>query len=377
MKAIASHNGLNAAARAYELMQQGRSPLDACVESVKLVEDDPLEHSVGYSGIPNEDGIVELDAAVMDGRNRRGAGVAGLRNVRYPTHVAKLLMEQTGRVLVVGAGALAFARANGFVEENLLTEKARRIWLQWKRTHSDTDDWRPSSGPIDPDVQAWFAEHFRPAYRQPAEAQLTLAEQASSVAEVPADAVGNAIRGAPGTTNGPAVPQPPSAGEDRIQKVIDQGGTVHIAALDSARNVACVTSTSGHPFKISGRVGDSPILGAGLYADNAAGTCGSIGHGEANLQNLSSFLTVEFMRSGAATSAGLGPEQAGLEVLRRIAANVPRAEQDASGRPRWNVTLFILTPDGQSAGVSLWGPREYAVADSQGARLLPCKSLWN
>ena len=335
MKVIASHNGLNAAIRAYELLKQGTSSVDACVEGVALVEDDPEEHSVGYGGVPNEDGVVELDAAVMDGRTRRGAGVAGLRSVRYPSQVARLLLRQTGRVLVVGEGALAFARANGFKEENLLSDKARRIWLHWKRTHSDTDDWRPPTQSADPDVQNWFEKHYRPPYR----------------------------------------PQEPS--EDRAQKVIDQGGTVHVAALDSAGNLGCVTSTSGHPFKLSGRVGDSPILGAGLYADNSAGTCGSIGHGEANLQNLSSFLTVELMRSASDGGRSLEPERAGLEVLRRIAASVPQEERDHTGRPRWNVTLFILSPDGQSAGVSLWGPREYAVADDQGARLLKCTSLWN
>ena len=350
MKVIASHNGLNAAARAYELLQQGVPPLDACVEGVTLVEDDPEEHSVGYSGVPNEDGVVELDAAVMDGRTRRGAGVAGLRNVRYPSRVARLLLEQTGRVLVVGEGALAFARANGFPEENLLSDKARRIWLHWKRTHSDTDDWRPPSGAADPDVQAWFDQYYRPPFVRPASA-------------------------------GEHEAAPSAAGDlppfDPMQKAIDQGGTVHVSALDRHGNVGCVTSTSGHPFKLSGRVGDSPILGAGLYADNLAGTCGSIGHGEANLQNLSSFLTVELMRAAASGGRGLDPEQAGLEALRRIAASVPQEERDHTGRPRWNVTLFILAPDGRSAGVSLWGPREYAVADEQGARLLPCKSLWN
>jgi len=350
MKVIASHNGLNAAARAYELLQQGMSPLDACVEGVTLVEDDPEEHSVGYGGVPNEDGVVELDAAVMDGRTRRGAGVAGLRNVRHPSRVARLLLEQTGRVLVVGEGALAFARANGFPEENLLTDKARRIWLHWKRTHSDTDDWRPPSGPVDPDVQAWFDQHYRPPYVRPASAASPTAAASASEAL-------------------------PPLGD--MQRVIDQGGTVHVSALDQHGNLGCVTSTSGHPFKLSGRVGDSPILGAGLYADNAAGTCGSIGHGEANLQNLSSFLTVELMRSAAEGGRGFDPQQAGLEALRRIAASVPPEECDPTGRPRWNVTLFILAPDGRSAGVSLWGPREYAVADEQGARLLPCKSLWN
>jgi N4-(beta-N-acetylglucosaminyl)-L-asparaginase len=349
MKVIASHNGLNAALRAYELLRQGHSPLDACVEGVTLVEDDPEEHSVGYSGIPNEDGIVELDAAVMDGRTRRGAGVAGLRNVRYPSRVAKLLMEQTGRVLVVGDGALAFARANGFAEENLLSDKARRIWLHWKRTHSDTDDWRPPSTPVDADVQEWFERYHRPPYVP------RVAGTATAVSMPPKTSTAS-----PSST---------------VQKAIDQGGTVHVAAIDSKGNVACVTSTSGHPFKLAGRVGDSPILGAGLYADNEGGTCGSIGHGEANLQNLSSFLSVELMRGGA-TGVGRSPEEAGLEALRRIAAAVPEAEQDESGRPRWNVTLFLLSPQGEAAGVSLWGPREFAVADEGGGRLLPCKSLW-
>jgi N4-(beta-N-acetylglucosaminyl)-L-asparaginase len=251
-------------------------------------------------------------------------------------------------VLVVGEGALAFARANGFSEENLLSDKARRIWLHWRRTHSDTDDWRPPS-PAEVDVQAWFDQHYRPPYRPPV-----------------ADSRGSAK----------SEPQPIIQVSEKVQKIIDQGGTVHVSALDGSGNLGCVTSTSGHPFKLSGRVGDSPILGAGLYADSSAGTCGSIGHGEANLQNLSSFLTVELMRSAAHGGRGFDPEQAGLEALQRIAASVPQEERDESGRPRWNVTLFILAPDGRSAGVSLWGPREYAVADAQGGRLLPCKSLW-
>src|SRR5687768_17521195 len=127
MQVIASHNGLAAAAKARELLLAGVPPLDAVVEGVTLVEDDPAEHSVGYGGIPNEDGIVELDAAVMDGRTHRGAGIAALRGVRHPTQVAQLLMQQTDRVLVVGEGALQFARANGFIEENLLTDDARKI----------------------------------------------------------------------------------------------------------------------------------------------------------------------------------------------------------------------------------------------------------
>jgi N4-(beta-N-acetylglucosaminyl)-L-asparaginase len=327
MQVIASHNGLAAAAKAYELLARGHSPLDACVEGITLVEDDPDETSVGYGGIPNEDGIVELDAGIMDGRTHRGAGVAALRHVRHPTKVARLLMEQTHRVLLVGEGALAFARANGFVEENLLTDKARRIWLHWKGIRSQMDDWRePPADSIDPDVAEWFSRYMSP---------LAPREGTASKLEVKA-----------------------------------QGGTVHVAAQDANGNLACATSTSGHAFKLPGRVGDSPILGAGLYADNEAGTCGSLGHGEANLENCSSFAAVERMR------AGRSPEEAGLELLRRIAARTHPGQQDAAGRPRFNLWLYLLAPDGRHAGVTMWGPKQFALADERGARLEPCVSLF-
>lgn len=328
MKVIASHNGLAAAAKARELLLAGATPLDACVEGVTLVEDDPLEHSVGYGGIPNEDGIVELDAGVMDGKTRRGAGVAGLRNVRHPSKVARLLLEQTDRVLLVGQGALQFARANGFAEENLLTDAARRIWLHWKRIRSKIDDWRESPAEqVEADVAAWFANYRSP--HTPREGHVSRSET-------------------------------PTTG----------GGTVHVAALNDRGDLACCTSTSGHAFKIAGRVGDSPILGAGLFADNEAGTCGSLGHGEANLENLSSFAAVELMR------AGRSPEQAGLEILRRIAVRAHSQQKDAQGRPRFNLWLYLLAPDGRHAGVTLWGPKHFALADKQGARLEPCVALF-
>jgi len=317
MKVIASHNGLAAAAKARELLLAGKSPLDACVEGITLVEDDPTEHSVGYGGIPNEAGIVELDAAVMDGRTHRGAGVAALQNIRHPTKVARLLMEQTNRVLLVGDGAIQFARANGFVEENLLTEEARRIWLHWKRTRSSGDDWRkPSEESVESDVKAWFDRHV----------------------------------------GGPA-------GHGKV-------GTVHVAALEDGGDMACATSTSGHAFKLPGRVGDSPILGAGLYVDNDIGMCGSIGHGEANLENCSSFAAVELMRTGRS------PEEAGLEILHRIAAKTRPDQKDAQGRPRLNLWLYLLAKDGRHAGVTMWGPRQYALADEHGARLENCTALF-
>jgi len=297
-----------------------------------LVEDDPAEHTVGYGGIPNEEGVVELDAAVMDGRTHRGAGVAALRSIRNPSCVAKLLLEQTHRVLLVGEGALQFAKANGFVEENLLTEEARRIWLHWKRLRSDPYDWQQPPEPVDPYVAAWFARKGMP-----------LASREGSISQAEMEAT--------------------------------QGGTVHVAALDNHGDLACCTSTSGHAFKMPGRVGDSPILGAGLFADNEAGTCGSLGHGEANLLNCSSFAAVELMR-GVPGGQGRSPEEAGLEILRRIAARTHPDQQDAQGRPRFNLWLYLLAPDGRHAGVTMHGPKEFAIADEQGARLEPCQALF-
>ena len=321
-KSIASHNGLRAAERAYQLLLAKAAPLDACVEGVTLIEDDPTELTVGFGGLPNEDGVVELDAAVMDGPTHRGAGVAGLRNVRHPSKVARCLLRQTNRVLLVGEGALEFARVNGFPEENLLTDQALQMWRYWKRKRSHVDDWLdPSPEDAHLDVQHWYERHFY------------------------------------GGTH-----QPPN--------VMPQGGTVHCSGLDLNGDLACVTSTSGHAFKIAGRVGDSPILGAGLYVDNDVGTCGSIGHGEANLQNLSSFLGVELMRGGAS------PLEAGLEMLRRVVKHAHPSQRDAQGRPTYNLQFFLMAKDGRHAGVALWGPKQIAVCDEHGPRLEPCHALY-
>lgn len=315
MRVIASHNGLEAARMAYDKLREGLSPVDACVRGVTLVEDDPLEHSVGIGGVPNEEGVVQLDAAVMDGRLHRGAGVAALEGIRNPAQVARKLLEQTHRVLLVGEGAKRFALANGFAEENLLTDKARRIWLHWKRTRSNVDDWR-SPEIVDEDVREWFTTQY--------------------------------------------------SGASGYGKV----GTVHVGAVDADGNVGCCTSTSGHAFKMAGRVGDSPILGAGLFATNDGGTCGSIGHGEANLENLSSFAGAELMRSGVA------PEAAGMQLLERIAKLTRSEQRDDAGRPKFNLWLFLLAPDGRYAGVTMWGPKTFAVADERGARLEPCRALF-
>ncbi len=331
MKAIASHNGLKAAARAFELLRSGASPLDACVEGVTLIEDDPEELTVGYGGLPNEDGVVELDAAVMDGRLHRGGGVAALQRVRHAAKVARLVMQRTKRVLLAGEGALRFALANGFAEEDLLTERSRRMWLHWKRSRSRHDDWiEPAEDEQELDVQRWFEKHFY-GLSAPEGAQL---KSASST-------------GPPEST-----------------------GTVHCAAINAHGDIACATSTSGHAFKIAGRIGDSPILGAGLYCDSEWGSCGSIGNGEANLENLSSFAAVELMRGG------MVPAKAGLEILRRITHKSPADQCDEQGRPQFNVQFFLLGQDGTHAGTSMWSRKQIAVADELGARLENCTPLF-
>jgi N4-(beta-N-acetylglucosaminyl)-L-asparaginase len=335
IKSIGSANGLQACAFIVDRIRGGMDLVDAIVEGIALVEDDPNDRTVGYGGLPNENGIVELDAAVMDGRIHRAGAVAGLRGVRHAARVAQLVMQQTNHVLLAGEGALAFARANGFPEENLLTEESRKIWLHWKRTHSDMDDWlAPPLDQADPVVQQFFRhvdDH---------------------------DPGGRAI--------------PYSRSEADREPSHRPTGTVHCAAIDEKGDVACCTSTSGLAFKIPGRVGDSPLVGAGLYADNDVGTCGSTGRGECNVQHSSSAVAVELMRQGAS------PAEAGLEVLRRVVKHTTEHHllRD-DGRPNFGLKLYLLSKDGTHAGVSLWGPAVYSVADEAGARLEPCSHLFS
>ncbi len=313
MKAIASHNGRQAADEAYRRIVACSTPLEAVVEGVTLVEDDPDEHTVGYGGLPNESGVVELDAAVMDGATHRVGAIVGLRNIRHAARLARCVLEQTHRVMIAGEGATRFARQQGFAEEDLLTDQARRMWMYWKRRlASAKDDWLPLDEDETLDVRQWFERNFYGV----------------------------------------------------------QGGTVHCAALSANGNLAAATTTSGHAFKMVGRVGDSPICGAGLYVDNEVGSCGSIGHGEATLQNCSSFLAVELMRGGRS------PLEAGLETLRRLAEKTPARYRDAAGQPDFDVQLFLLAKSGDHAGVALRGKKQLAVTDEHGSRWEDCVPLF-
>ncbi len=289
---------LYATEKAMELLKKGEDPLEAVIAGVNLVEDNPDDTSVGYGGLPNEDGVVELDASVMHGPTHNTGAVASLRNIKNPSRVAKLVMERTDHAILVGPGALRFAKAHGFQQENLITEKARKRWLERKEKLSDRDFW---------------------LYRE--------------------------------------------SEEDRSESHSRWGddGTVTCIALDAKGDLAGVTTTSGHFFKIPGRVGDSPIIGAGLYVDNGVGAAGSTGRGEANIINLGTYKVVEFMRSG------LSPEEACLKTLERIAekSKLQPYLLNEDGVPRFNLEFYAINKKGEHGAASMWSGEHYVVHDGK------------
>lgn len=335
---ISSANGVKAIEKAYALLLGGADPLDAVIAAVNIVEDDPNDNSVGYGGLPNEEGIVELDSSVMHGPTHKAGAVAGLRNIKNPSLVARLVLQRTDHVLLVGEGALRFARAHGFKEENLLTEESRKIWLEWKESHSRNDAW------LTPE-ETGFATS-QPVAPSPDRASNDKPSGHGSIAKRMGDYF---------------------VDEDGILRTY---GTINCTAVTARGDVGGVTTTSGLSYKIPGRVGDSPIIGAGLYVDNGVGAGGSTGRGEANLQNCSSFLIVEMMRQGKS------PQEACLEALKRIADRTEKRLRDDKGRPKFDLKFYALAKDGRHGGASMWSGAKYAVCDALGARLLDCTPLY-
>jgi len=314
--AVSSGNGLRAVERAVKGMLAGEDPLDAAIAGVNIVEDDPNDMTVGYGGVPNEEGVVQLDSSVMHGPTGRGGAVAALEGVKNPSKVAKLVMETTDHVLLVGPGARHFATMNGVPVENLLTEKARKVWLFWKQNLSDKDKWiEPDPEHYDPDVKAFIDEFGWDEFRKP-----------------------------------------------------QRGGTIHVSAVDGRGDLAGCTSTSGLFFKMPGRVGDSPIIGAGCFTDNV-GSAGSTGRGEANILVSGGHLTVEFMRQGK------HPREACLLTLQRIAKTTREKRLlTANGRPAFDISFYALNKAGQYGCATMYSHsetgkrRQFAVADASGAR---------
>lgn len=312
-------DGVSCVELAFRQITSGADVLDALIAGVNIVEQDPEDTSVGYGGLPDADGVVTLDACCMHGPTRRAGGVGALQGVRTPSLVARDVAYNTDHLLLVGEGAQRFARNMGFaIEDDLNTDRSRALWLEWKRR---TD---PRHYP-DPESRAEAAHKVG----------------LEMVAEGKID-------------------------PDHYY------GTINCCGVNAAGDVCGVTTTSGLAWKIPGRVGDSPILGAGLYVDNEVGAAGSTGRGEANLYSLASFLIVEFLRQGMA------PKDAGMAALRRIQAQTvqPRLLRD-DGLPAFNVNFYILARTGEHAGVAFYGGenRRYAICDSNGPRHEPIEGL--
>lgn len=339
---ISSWNGAPATTRAFELLSGGTGLLDAIVAGVQLVEDDPAEMSVGYGGLPNEDGIVELDAAVMDGPLHKAGAVAGLRGIRHAAAVALQVLRRTDHALLVGEGARVFALRCGFKEEDLLTPAAREAWLAWKAELSTRDAW------LGPEEMARGAGSEFGGARW-------------------AGHVGNPTPGGPPEA---ANPRPGDSGGR--PKVPFTFGTIHMSGLDAAGNLASVTTTSGLSYKIAGRAGDTPIVGAGLYTDNAVGSAGCTGRGEATMQSCAAFAVVQAME------AGRHPTEACLEVLRRIAANTrERRLLRADGRPHFNCTLYAIRKDGELGSAAMHEGYTFVAQRGAETRLERCAALYS
>jgi N4-(beta-N-acetylglucosaminyl)-L-asparaginase len=300
---------------AFEQMMAGTDVLDALIAGVNIVELDPEDTSVGYGGLPNAEGVVQLDASCMHGPRKRAGAVGAIEGVKTPSLVAKAVLDLTDHHLIVGKDAQTFARQLGFeIHDDLNTPASRKAWLEWKQR-------------TDP-------QHYirRGETRAAAERRVLFEMVAEGIID-----------------------------ENHVY------GTINCDGVNRNGDVCGVTTTSGLAWKIPGRLGDSPILGAGLYVDNDAGAAGSTGRGEANLFSLCSFLIVEEMRRGK------HPKDAGFEALKRVQANtIDKRLLNARGLPNFNLNFYIVNKRGEYAGVAMYAPSDrsqFAVCDDKGGRL--------
>ena len=331
---ISSHNGLAACKRAMEIIRSGGDTLDAVIAGVNIVELDPNDHSVGYSGLPNEEGVVELDASVMHGPSRMCGSVASIRGIKTPSKIAKLVMTETDHIMLVGDGALKFAKEMGFPEEDLLTDFSRKAWVAWKKSLRDKEGHNNWTNEVEagPKSTAELRRLF------PDESEETLAEIAAVISHPPT-------------------------------------GTINCLGLNAKGEMSGVTTTSGLAWKIAGRVGDSPIIGAGLYVDQDVGGAGSTGRGEENIRIAGAHTIVENMRHG------MTPKEACLDALKRVSRNF---NDDRSRLNLFDLNFYALRKDGMYAGASLWDKSEgrnprhfrFAVNDGGESRLEDTVSLY-
>lgn len=326
------NGGLECVSKAMQILKAGGDTLDAVVAGVNIVEDDPRDNSVGYAGLPNSEGDVELDSSVMHGPSRRAGAVASLRYIKNPSKVAKLVLERTDHLLIVGEGALRFALAHGFKKEELLTEDSRKIWMKWKESMSDDDAWGPS-----------------PKQPHPASAssKSESGKRISSLNSSPEEVAFN----------------------NWAAEIIRRRptGTINCLAVDANSDISGVTTTSGLAWKIPGRVGDSPIIGAGLYVDNEVGAAGSTGRGEENIYICGGHTVVENMRRG------MSPTDAAMEVLKRISH---RYGDDLTELAKFSISFYAVNKAGEYGAASLWEGPKFAVHDGKQAKILDTAYLY-
>lgn len=318
---ISSANGLQHLDDGMALLKSGGDSLDAALAVVTKVEDDPNDDSVGYGGLPNEDGVVELDASVMHGPSRRAGAVGSIQKIKNPSLVAKTVMEKTNHIFIVGSGAQHFAEDEGFAPMNLLTERSRIAWLAWKASISE--NWRPG---LD-----------SPEWKEKLAQLLDTPEKLAWRAHIEE-----------------VVAHPPT-------------GTINCLAVNAKGDISGTTTTSGLAWKIAGRVGDSPIIGAGLFVDNEIGAAGSTGRGEENIKICGGHTIVEMMRRGSS------PTDACMEALHRVVRNYKPFPDRLK---RFHIQFYAVNKNGEYGAGSLWGKHndgrlmQYAVHDGAKARLL-------
>jgi N4-(beta-N-acetylglucosaminyl)-L-asparaginase len=315
--------GLACVSKAMEIIKSGGDTLDAVVAGVNIVEDDPRDDSVGYGGLPNEEGDVELDSSVMHGPSRRAGAVASLRYIKNPSKVAKLVLERTDHILLVGEGALRFAVKHGFKKEELLTEPSRLAWLKWREGLNPTDAWGPSPLRTGGDKKVSQANLSRE--------QIALNEWI----------------------------------EDKLRN--RPTGTINCLGLNANGDISGVTTTSGLAWKIPGRVGDSPLIGCGLYVDNEIGAAGSTGRGEECIFINGAHTVVENMRRG------MSPTDAALDAIKRIAARYGNNQEELR---KFNINFYALNKRGDYGAATLWKGSRFAVHDGQEAKLMDCVHLY-
>jgi N4-(beta-N-acetylglucosaminyl)-L-asparaginase len=328
---ISSANGVHALDRGMEILRKGGDTLDAVVAAVSVVEDDPNDDSVGFGGLPNEEGEVELDASCMHGPTGRAGSVAGVHRIKNVSRLAKTVMERTNHVMIVGDGAHRFAIDEGFEDLNLLTDRSRLAWLAWKACTSF--NWRPGI-----DSPEYVQRSAIDGYNEQIAALFNTPEKQAWLPHIQQ-----------------VIAHPPT-------------GTIPCMAVDAKGDISATTTTSGLAWKISGRVGDSPIIGAGCFVDNEVGAAGSTGKGEENIKISGGHTIVEMMRRGKS------PSDACLEALTRVAHNY---KNDQKKLATFHIFFYAINKDGMHGAASLWRSAYdknkhamYAVHDGTEARLV-------